>query len=244
MLTLPQNKSALKKVALSSRLSALADCLGEGSFVCDVGSDHGALPLYLLSCGKCKRAIVTDLNEKPLERAKANLRSFGFDSKAIFVQTDGIEKVLSFLPDSFVIAGMGGETIIGILERALSAIPKGTVFVLQPMTKIAALRRFLYESGFALTCEKIVYENHKFFIVMKAVFDGVSRAENNSFSEYGVFLPKDRSETAKAYFLSELSSLKKVINGKKKAGLSCDNELIKMNYINGILEDINESRRD
>ncbi len=244
MPTLPQSKPEFKEVALSSRLSAIADCLDDSAYVCDVGSDHGALPLYLLSSGKCKKAIVTDLNEKPLERARFNLFQAGVDQHATFVQTDGIEEVLPLQPDSFVIAGMGGETILGILDRALHDIAHGTFFVMQPMTKVAALRRYLYETGFFISDEKLVYENHKFFIVICATFDGVSRPEKVIFSDFGEYLPKDRSEIAKSYFSSILSSVENIIHGKKNARVNFDEDLRKRNLILKILEEMDESQRD
>jgi tRNA (adenine22-N1)-methyltransferase len=50
--------------------------------------------------------------------------------------------------EDIAIAGMGGETIFGILNRANGQIPVGTKFVLQPMTRDSVLRRFLYEAGY------------------------------------------------------------------------------------------------
>ncbi len=209
--------------------------------ICDVGSDHGALPLFLLSSGKCSSAIVTDLNEKPLERAKANLREAGVVENATFVLTDGIEEVLPLKPDAFVIAGMGGETILGILNRGLSQIPKGTQFLLQPMTKVAILRRFLYETGFCVSNEKLVFENGKFFVVIQAVYDGVSRPSEIDFYEFGAYLPKNKNEITRAYFSSVLASLEAVIDGKKKANVVCDEDLKKRDFLLHLLEDLNEN---
>lgn len=241
MLTLQQSNSFAKQAPLSLRLSAIAESLPAGGVICDVGSDHGALPLFLLSTGKCLSAIVTDLNEKPLERAKANLRDAGFAANASFVLTDGIEEVLPLKPDAFIIAGMGGETILGILNRGLNRIPKGTQFFLQPMTKVAVLRRFLYESGFGVLGEKLVYENSKFFLIIQAVYVGVIRPNEVAFYEFGEFLPNNKNEITRAYFLSMLSSLDSVIAGKKKAGADCCDEIERRDFLLNLLEDMNEN---
>ena len=154
MLTLPQSKEGARFTpALSDRLCAIARGLPDGGVVCDVGSDHGALPLYLLQTNQCETAIVTDLNPAPLQRARGNLEEAGLSHRAEFILTDGIADVLVHKPDAFVIAGMGGDTIAGILHRALSQIPNGCFFALQPMTKEERLRAFLYESGFLVTEE-------------------------------------------------------------------------------------------
>ena len=152
-----------------------------GGVVCDVGSDHGALPLFLLQNDLCKRAVVTDLNAMPLKRAELNLKENGVSHRADFVLTDGISEVLSYHADAYVIAGMGGETIVGILSRALERIPMKTVFVLQPMTKAVFLRRFLYENGFRMDAENAVSENGKTFLVFRATYDGVRRSESDLF---------------------------------------------------------------
>ena len=41
---------------LDKRLLVCAE-MTEGSFVCDIGTDHGYLPAYLLRSGKCTKAI-------------------------------------------------------------------------------------------------------------------------------------------------------------------------------------------
>lgn len=244
MLTSQQNNLLSKQAPLSLRLSAIAESLPKGGIICDVGSDHGALPLFLLCSGKCSEAIVTDLNEKPLERAKANLREAGVDKKASFVLTDGIEEILPLKPDAFVIAGMGGETILGILQRGLDRIPEGTQFILQPMTKIGILRRFLYESGFRVMSEKLIFENEKFFVVIQAVFDGVSRTKNALIYEFGEFFSKNINQITRAYITSTLSSLENVIAGKKTAGVEYDDERNKRAYLLKLLEATYEDKRD
>jgi len=127
--------------------------------VCDVGSDHGLLPLYLLKEGLCSGVLVTDLNPKPLERAKRAFGECGLTKNVFFLQADGIpEPKESLRPNAYVIAGMGGETISGILSRALKTISPETFFVFQPMTRSSYLRRFLYENGFRVQAERVVCE--------------------------------------------------------------------------------------
>lgn len=225
---------------LSERLSAIAGSLPEHCVVCDVGSDHGTLPLYLLKNNLCSKAIVTDLNKNPLDRARHNLQDAGVAERASFVLTDGIAEVLPLSPDAFVIAGMGGETIVGILERGLKKIPLGTAFVLQPMTKIPVLRRYLYEYGFSIQNEKLVYENHKYFIIIDARFDGVSRPEKVEFSEYGEFLHKLRNRTSKQYYFSLLRSLENIIFEKRKNGLNFQSDENKRLSLLKILEGYDE----
>ncbi len=225
MHTLQQSNCSEKKAILSARLLAIAESLPKNATVCDVGSDHGILPLYLLKERGFSRVIVTDLNPLPLERAKKNLASSGVFEFAHFLLTDGIEEVIPFHPDVFVIAGMGGETIFGILNRANGKIPVGTKFVLQPMTRDSVLRRFLYESGFLITNETVVYENKKFFPIIWCTYDAVPRPEKTSMCFLGEFLPHSKKNETKLYFQHLLSRVEKKIQGKRVSGADVKEEV-------------------
>ncbi len=212
---LQQSNCGEKKTILSERLLAIAESLPKNAVVCDVGSDHGILPLYLLKEAGFSEVFVTDLNPLPLERAKKNLEEAGVSSAAHFILTDGIEEVIPFYPDVFVIAGMGGETISGILDRAIQKIPFGTNFVLQPMTRDSILRQYLYQSGFLITNETVVYENKKFFPIIWCTFDGISRPEKCDQCFLGEFLPQKKNEDTRLYFQSLLSRVEKKMIGKR-----------------------------
>ena len=77
------------------------------------------------------------------------------------VQPEGITDV--------VIAGMGGETIIHILEDC--PWRRQVHLILQPMTKIPDLRRWLAEQGFSWT-EQAVQEGEKFYVVLSVFHSG------------------------------------------------------------------------
>lgn len=62
---------------IGPRLFALYDLVPAGvGGVCDVGTDHGLLPLALLIGGKTHRAIGIDRCEEPLEFARQNLQEY------------------------------------------------------------------------------------------------------------------------------------------------------------------------
>lgn len=231
---LPENKKA---EALSKRLSAVAESLCRGGLVCDVGSDHGALPIFLLQKDFCREVIVSDVNPLPLERARAALEEAGLSDRAKFVLTDGIQSLLSYHPTSFVIAGMGGETIGGILSRAVADLSGGETFVLQPMTREEYLRRFLYENGFSVLSEKAVEENEKAFLILVAKFDGVERCRDDKFYFLGEYLPHLRDEGAKKYFEKRYAQIHIKYSGKRRAGLCAEKEKEQLDCLSALLED-------
>ena len=244
MLTSLQNNCKGTAVSLSARLSAIAESLPRGGTICDVGSDHGILPLYLVQKGLVAHTLVTDLNDQPLERAKKAFREAGVFDKADFILTDGILDVLSYSPDAYVIAGMGGETISGILLRALSGIPKETFFAFQPMTKQGELREFLYRNGFRISDEKAVSENGKSFLLIFAFFDGIKRIPSEDEVLFGEFLPYKKDAETADHFDKLLKSMEKKKLGKIKAKLSVNEDERRIERIISILEGIHEDSRD
>ena len=232
----PPNKSS-RNMLLSKRLSAVAESLSPNTVVCDVGSDHGALPLYLLKNNLCRKVFVSDLNLLPLKRAQKALLDAGVSERAVFCHTDGIESLLDFSLDVIVIAGMGGETIAGILSRAKKKIPVGMNFVFQPMTKTVFLRQYLYENGFLITNEKLVKENKKIFLIIEAQYQAKIVQKSDDAYLVGEYLPKVKNELTREYFQQLLTKFNVKILGKQKAGISCHQEEQYIAVINAVMEE-------
>ncbi len=156
--------------SISIRLKAIADLVPENSKVLDVGTDHGYLPIYLIKEGKAKSVIASDINEKPLEKAKQNIRNSGV--KGITLRLcDGIENLEN--TNTVIIAGMGGEVISGILQRARNELrDKRPLLILQPTTSPEALRKQLWDNGFSIEKEVAVKENNKLYSLIVCRFTG------------------------------------------------------------------------
>ena len=133
---------------LIKRISAIASLVQKDSHVADIGADHGRLSIYLRQNGIAKSVIATDLRQKPLQNAVKNITAAGVDG----IQTrlcDGFDKICPNEIDTAVIAGMGGEVIAGIIDRAPFIAQNKIKLVLQPMSSAEALRKYLLENGFA-----------------------------------------------------------------------------------------------
>ena len=68
--------------------------------------------------------------------------------------------------DVIAIAGMGGETIIHILENAPWTRDGVHQLLLQPMTKAPDLRRWLSVSGYHFTGERLVWDKGHLYPVL------------------------------------------------------------------------------
>jgi len=67
---------------------------------------------------------------------------------------------------------MGGELICSILEAGSDRIIPGDELILCPHTHPEEVRRFLRNSGYRITDEDMVYDEGKYYRVIKAVYDG------------------------------------------------------------------------
>lgn len=151
---------------LDKRLELCAEFVSGKGAVCDVGTDHGYLAVELIKSGKCSKVIASDINEKPLECARKNVEKYGVADKVELVLSDGLENINLDGVTDVVIAGMGGETIVKIIDNYIYPTDGGIRYILQPMTKPEILRKWLYDKWFFITSEKAVEDGDKIYTVM------------------------------------------------------------------------------
>lgn len=170
---------------LSLRLKTIASLVPPGARVCDVGTDHGYLPIYLKQNNIAKSVIATDLNQKPLKNAEMHL----LESKVSDISLrlcDGLSAVTSDEADTIIVAGMGGEVITHILGVCEWIKHSGITLILQPTTSAEILRKFLYQNGFEIAQEIPVFENKKLYSVMVVKFT----SETANLPEYFYYIGK------------------------------------------------------
>lgn len=218
---------------LSVRLKTIADLVPEGSKVCDVGTDHGYLAIYLKLKGIAKNVIATDLNEKPLKRASENIAAAGVSGIELRL-CDGLCGLGPNEADTVIIAGMGGEVISGIIERGGNITESSDItFILQPTTSPEFLRRFLCDNCFAIEREVPVLENGKVYSVIVCKKTDKKVKVHPSF--YYTGLVTDETPAGKSYVLKQKTRLEGVVN----ALVNVDNKKNEYEYFKECLEGIN-----
>lgn len=200
-------------ISLTPRLEAVASFVRDGVRLADVGTDHGYIPSYLILKDKIKSAVAGDIGVMPLESAKATVEKYGLSDRIKTVLSDGLECIEPNEIDDIVIAGMGGELIVKILQNALWVKNEKYHLILQPMTHSEDVRKFLFENGFYVENEICVTEGNKVYIVMSVFYDGEKR-DFDGFAVYFGLL--DNSDASKAYRNRQLDRLI-----KKKQGAVC-----------------------
>jgi len=219
-------------VPLSPRLLCCASLIA-GGFVCDVGTDHAFLPVYLVMSGKCAQVIATDIREGPLSTAKGTLKRYHVADSVQLMLTDGLKKVPDKGITDVVIAGMGGENIRDILAADEAKwLQRGTNLVLQPMSKPEVLRCWLAENGFAITKELAVKDTHVYSVI-QAHYTGEVRTLTGAEPYVGLLKHNDR--ITKIYIAGVLQRLQTKAEGLSHAGQTADADAVR-----AIITQINE----
>lgn len=165
--------------SLTPRLRAVAELVPAGARLADVGTDHAYLPAYLLSAGRISTAIGTDIRPGPLARAKETAERYGLEERLSLRLCDGLTGVSAHETDALVVAGMGGETILAILEAAPWSLQK--VCILQPMSAVEALRAGLDGLGVSIVKEALVREGETLYLVL--YLDGTKAVKENALTD-------------------------------------------------------------
>lgn len=152
---------------LNPRLLACAGWVTPGGHVCDVGCDHAQLAVYLLEEGIAADVIASDIGEGPLQAAARTIAAHGLNGKIRTMLSDGLQNIPPEGLTDIIIAGMGGETIIHILESCPFPLA-GKRLLLQPMTKARELREWLYRAGFGIVQETCVRDDRYLYAVICA----------------------------------------------------------------------------
>jgi len=154
------------QIVLDPRLSAIAEMAGKCASFADIGTDHGRLGAYMLLKGQCSRAQFLDISGPSLDKARRLIERLNLTDRAVFSVGDGAAALLE-KPDAVVIAGMGGTTIAGIVERGQSELGDARL-IMQPNVAQPELRMRLMHAGYAITDERVVQDGRRNYIIIAA----------------------------------------------------------------------------
>lgn len=125
----------------------------------DIGTDHGLLPLYLLSHGLCRRVIATEKSPSAYRIAKQAL----WGRSAEVRLGDGLEALRPGEAQSLSLCGLGGSLMAGLLARGAVSLPDRVV--VQANRDTWKLRRWAWEGGYHLIREQLA-EGHWLYEVL------------------------------------------------------------------------------
>ena len=209
----------MKKISLDARLRSVAELVRDGATLADIGTDHAYLPIYLLSIGRIRAAVCSDINQGPLSRAEGNVSACGFSEKVSFRLCDGARELEAFGACDYAICGMGGELICDIIEAAPYLRNPKYNLILQPMSRASVLREYLANAGFSLIEESYSECAGKRYAAILARYTGECISLSPVKAEFGKSLERYFTDgPAKAYADERLLALYRAAEGKRLGG--------------------------
>jgi tRNA (adenine22-N1)-methyltransferase len=153
---------------LSQRLLKIEELIPSCCCLADVGTDHAYIPILAISKGKCLKAIATDINKGPVNKAAKNIREHLMVNSIQTRLGPGLSVLKEGEAETIVIAGMGGNMISDILSQDIQKAKSAKTIILQPMTHQDVLRETLSILGFHIVDEELVKEDRRYYQIIKA----------------------------------------------------------------------------
>jgi len=158
----------LRAVGLSRRLQMVAGMIPQGRSVVDIGTDHGRLPLALIRAGRVTRVIAADVNDAPLEGAKLRIVQAGLEAEIETRLGDGFEVLEAGEVTVAILAGMGGERMVEIIEARSPAELGVETLILQPNSHASEVRMMLWKQGWSVEDEQLCVDGGRIYLAMRA----------------------------------------------------------------------------
>lgn len=201
-----------------NRLEAIVSLIDNCNTLADIGTDHGYVAEMAIKNKLCSKVIATDINKGPLNSAVNHLTELGYEKVVDFRLGGGLTVINENEVNCAVIAGMGGELISNILEESKNVAITINSFVLQPMTNIDVLRRYLYDNGYTIVEEIIVKEYHHYYFIIKAIKEKTS-CDDEIYYEISKYLFEKKDKLLLEYIKKNIETNTKIlenINNSKK----------------------------
>ena len=153
-------------IKLGSRLQTIASFVPQGSRLGDIGTDHAYLPVYLMQNGIIDWAVGVDIHKGPYESAQQTIRMYGLEERIVIRLGNGLAPLKAGEIATLVIAGMGGTTILKILQSKPQVLQGVSTLILQPQGAEARVRQEVTIQGWKLKDESLVEEDGRVYSVM------------------------------------------------------------------------------
>jgi len=153
-------------IRLGPRLQKVASFVRQGALLGDIGTDHAYLPVYLIQHNIVSRAVGVDIHQGPYESAKETVIACGYADRIDIRMGNGLIPLVKGETDTLTIAGMGGNTILEILESNPRVTGEITSLILQPQGAEARLRQELPDRGWKLKDECLVEEDNRVYTII------------------------------------------------------------------------------
>ena len=217
----------------SGRVIAITNIIQNCSCLLDVGCDHGYVSIITCETGKAKKAIASDINVGPLQKASVNIMKAGLSDKISTVLSDGLQSIENSF-DTVCICGMGGLLIKDILIKGRNKLQNVEQIVLGPHSEQYALRKYIFEeTQFYIMAETVIFEDGKYYSLwdirkIKEKTDNIKIKDEylmfgnpytqTDLSQYREMLTFEISKRNKAFNDIPVAAAEKALSKKKEIG--------------------------
>ena len=224
---------------LSKRLLAIAKKVPKGNRVADIGTDHAWIPIYLIKNNICNKAIASDINKGPMERANHNINQYCLQEQIETRLGSGLTTISPKEVDTAIIAGMGGILMIEILEKSRKVVESLDTMILQPQLAQEEVRKWLHRNNFYIYEEDLVFEDEKWYEIIVAK-KGKEAYEKPIFYEIGKKLFEDKHPLLESFITFRENKYKLIAEKTKEQ----ESEKAKKSYMEAVrhLEQYKEVR--
>ena len=208
---------------ISNRLKLVASFVDDNSHVIDVGCDHALLSIFLVKNKNNVKVIASDVNERPLQSARKNIKLYDLEDKIEIKLGDGI-KTISEKTDTIIISGLGGETIIDILKDDISKLKNIKTIIVSPHSDVYQVRKEITSLGFKIIDEIFTYDQHKPYQIIKFVKGHDSYTDNELY--FGPIILKNKNEYFYKYYQELHNKNKKILENIPEENINIRNKII------------------
>ena len=189
----------------NKRIEAISQLIDNDESVIDIGCDHGFLAKMLRTKGNNKLIICSDNKLGPLNNARNNL--IGYDN-INFELTDGVDNI-DTVCDVCVLAGMGHNTVISIIENNENYFRNCKKIIIQVNSVVAQMRQYLSNHKFQIIDECMVYD-YKYYQIM--VVKSGQQQLNELQIEFGPVLLEKKGEVFLQCYQKQLNHFQSLLS--------------------------------
>lgn len=193
---------------LSKRLEVVSGFINDNSKIIDIGCDHGLLSIYLAKKYKNIKIIASDVNKNALSSAINNIKENNLEDKIETRLGSGLEVVSPEEIDTVVIAGMGSNTIVGILKYSRDKLVNVNNIIVQSNTDLFFLRKNITSIGYYIEDEVLVEDKNIIYTIIK--FAKGKKKYNYKDLYLGPILLTKNNKLFKTKYEKELKTLKMI----------------------------------
>lgn len=204
------------KMNLPPRLMKMGDIMPYAKVVADIGSDHGLYSVWTIENTMANKVIAVDISEPSLKKTKDIAKSRGMQDAIECRVGDGLFPLGDNEVNGIVIAGLGEQSIIQIIEDNLEKARNADWLLLQPTRGAGNLRSFLSNNGFSIKDEALAKDGDRFYQTILTSKGLAVVSGDDFYNEFGITLLHNCDPLLEDYILNKIDTYKNEIETVSK----------------------------